>query len=43
MIGFAFLAFIMATGGVYAALEARKMKVEAPWDKIDINNINAGI
>ena len=43
MIGFAFLAFIMATGGVYAALEARKMKVEAPWDKININEINGRV
>lgn len=39
MIGFAFLAFIMAAGGVYAALEARRMKVEAPWDKVDIKNL----
>jgi cellulose synthase (UDP-forming) len=43
MIGFAFLAFIMATGGIYAALEARKMKVEAPWDKINIKEINGGV
>lgn len=38
MVAFAFLAFIMAIGGVYAALEARKMKVEAPWDKVSIEN-----
>ena len=36
MIAFAFLAFIMAVGGVYAAMEARKMKVEEPWDKVNI-------
>ncbi len=36
MIFFAFLAFVMATGGVYAALEARKMKDEEPWDTIDL-------
>ncbi len=34
MIGFALLAVLMATGGVYAALEARKMKVEEPWEHI---------
>ncbi len=39
MIGFAFLAFIMAAGGVYAALEARRMKVEEPWESVKINEI----
>lgn len=38
MIGFAFLAFVMAVGGVYAALEARKMKVEEPWDNVNIKS-----
>ena len=38
MIGFAFLAFIMAIGGIFAALEARKMKVEDPWDHINVEN-----
>lgn len=37
MIGFAFLAFLMSLGGVYAALEARKMKVEEPWENVDLN------
>jgi len=38
MIFFAFLAFIMAAGGVFAALEARKMTVEEPWNRITIKN-----
>jgi cellulose synthase (UDP-forming) len=38
MIAFAFLAFLMATGGVYAALEARKLKVEEPWETVNIKN-----
>jgi len=38
MMAFAFLAFIMATGGVYAALEARKMKVEEPWENVEIKS-----
>jgi len=36
MIGFATLAFIMSVGGVYAAMEARRMKVEDPWDTVNI-------
>jgi len=36
MIFFAFLAFIMASGGVYAALEARKMKSEEPWSDVTL-------
>ncbi len=39
MIAFAFLAFIMAVGGVYAALEARKMTVEEPWNNLDIKQL----
>ena len=38
MITFAFLAFLMAIGGIYAAFEARRMKVEDPWDNVNINN-----
>ena len=37
MIGFAFLAFIMSVGGIYAALEARGMKAEDPWDNVNLN------
>ncbi len=38
MVFFALLAVIMAVGGVLAALEARRMKAEAPWDRVSINN-----
>ncbi len=38
MMAFAFLAFIMALGGVYAALEARKMKMEEPWINVNIKS-----
>lgn len=38
MIGFAFLAFIMSVGGIYAALEARRMKAEDPWDNVNLNS-----
>jgi cellulose synthase (UDP-forming) len=37
MITFAFMAFIMAIGGVYAAMEARRLKVEEPWEMVKIN------
>ncbi|MCW3124111.1 MAG: hypothetical protein JWQ38_3603 [Flavipsychrobacter sp.] len=37
MMGFAFLAFVMAVGGIFAALEARGMKAEDPWDKVNLN------
>ena len=39
MIAFAFIAFIMAVGGVFAALEARGLTDEEPWDKADLNKI----
>ena len=38
MVGFAFLAFIMSIGGIRAALEARKMKAEDPWDNVKIKS-----
>ncbi len=38
MIGFAFLAFIMAIGGIFAALEAWKLKEEDPWDSVNISS-----
>ena len=40
MMGFAFLAVIMASGGIFAALEARNMKVEEPWADVDLTRIN---
>lgn len=39
MIGFAFIAVILALGGIYAALEARRMKDEDPWDQVKIGEI----
>jgi cellulose synthase (UDP-forming) len=39
MMGFAFIAVILASGGIYAALEARRMKPEEPWAEVDINQI----
>jgi cellulose synthase (UDP-forming) len=43
MVGFAFLAFVMALGGVYAAMEARNLKEEEPWDTVNVNGIDGGI
>jgi cellulose synthase (UDP-forming) len=39
MIAFSFIAFIMSVGGIFAALEAQRLKVEDPWDTVDINHI----
>ena len=39
MIMFAFMAFLRAVGGLYAGLEAKRMMVEEPWDKVNIKNI----
>ena len=39
MVAFSIVSFIMTLGGLYSALESRKLTVEEPWKKIDINNI----
>jgi cellulose synthase (UDP-forming) len=39
MIGFAFISFVMAMGGIYAAYEATRMKEEDPWDTINLAEI----
>jgi cellulose synthase (UDP-forming) len=39
MIGFASLAAVVASGGLYAAWESRKLKEEDAWDSIDIHKI----
>ena len=39
MIGFGFIAFILSVGGIFAALEATKIKAEDPWDSVDLTNI----
>ena len=40
MMGFAFIAFILACGGILAALEARNLKAEEPWEQVDLTRIN---
>ncbi|MDP4281841.1 MAG: glycosyltransferase [Bacteroidota bacterium] len=37
MMGFAFLSFIMAAMGVYAAIESQRLNVKEPWEKVDLN------
>lgn len=39
MVFFASLAYLMSFGGLYAAYEGTKMKVEEPWRKVDIDEI----
>jgi hypothetical protein len=39
MIGFAFIAFIQSLGGIFAAYEAKNLKVEEPWGMIDVTKI----
>ena len=39
MIGFAFIAFILSIGGVFAALEAQRLKPEEPWESVDLDQI----
>jgi cellulose synthase (UDP-forming) len=39
MIGFAFIAFVMSFGGIIAAWKGRNIKVEDPWDTVDLNCI----
>jgi len=39
MIGFAFIAFLMALGGIIAAWQGRHIKVENPWDSVDLTII----
>jgi cellulose synthase (UDP-forming) len=39
MIAFAFIAFIMAVGGILAALEAHSLKEEEPWADIELKKI----
>ncbi len=39
MIGFAAISFLLALGGMYAALESRTMTAEDPWSRVDSNPI----
>jgi len=40
MMGFAFIGFLLSFGGIYAAIEGQNMKVEDPWDTVDLDKIN---
>jgi cellulose synthase (UDP-forming) len=39
MIAFATVAVLLAIGGIYAAMESKRLKAEDPWDKIDVAEI----
>jgi hypothetical protein len=39
MMAFAFIAFAMAVGGIFAALEAHRLTEEEPWQNIELKNI----
>jgi cellulose synthase (UDP-forming) len=39
MVGFSFIAFIQSVGGIFAAYEAKILKAEEPWIKIDVTKI----
>lgn len=39
MFAFALIAFAMSVGGIFAALEARRLKEEDPWDTVDIDKL----
>ena len=41
MIAFAFIAFALSIGGLFAAWEAKNLKAEDAWDAVDLNNIKA--
>ena len=38
MICFAIIPFLLALGGIFAAIESRSLKAEDPWSSIDIGN-----
>jgi cellulose synthase (UDP-forming) len=39
MIGFASISFLLAIGGMYAAIESRRMKAEDPWASVNIDDV----
>jgi cellulose synthase (UDP-forming) len=39
MIAFAFIAFVLSIGGIFAAWEAKNLKAEDAWDNVDLKNI----
>jgi hypothetical protein len=38
-VGFSIVSFLMTFGGLYAAIESRKLAAEEPWKKINIDTI----
>jgi cellulose synthase (UDP-forming) len=41
MMAFGFITFLLAMGGVFAALEAHRLKVVSPWESIDLTQIKS--
>lgn len=39
MVGFAIIAFLMSLGGLYAAVQSRRLQAEEPWNRIHIEKI----
>jgi cellulose synthase (UDP-forming) len=39
MMAFGFIAFLLAMGSLFAALEAHRLKVVAPWESVDLTQI----
>jgi cellulose synthase (UDP-forming) len=40
MMGFAFIAFLMTLGGIYAAREGQRLEEEEPWRSVNLEQIN---
>ncbi len=40
MVAFASIAFLMTSGGTYAALQSRKLKAEEAWAQVDLTKLN---
>ena len=40
MVAFASIAIIMVIGGLYAAWESKRLKIEEPWIEVDLDDIN---
>jgi hypothetical protein len=41
MMAFAMITFLLAMGGVFAALEAHRLKEVSPWESIDLTQIKS--
>jgi cellulose synthase (UDP-forming) len=40
MIGFAFITWLLSGGGIFAAIEAKRLKAEDPWDGVELEELN---